>query len=136
MLISRARVLAHADARGSSGKQGGGLMRVLLVDDDVHIRKLLRTALRLEAEDLELREAENGHDAVRLARDFHPDVIILDYWMPEMDGESTARSIRALDPKARIISFSGVLEKKPDWADAHYVKGQLPDLERIIRLPD
>jgi CheY-like chemotaxis protein len=115
--------------------QGRGL-RVLLVDDDVHIRNLLRTALRLEADDLELQEAENGTDAVRLAQDFHPDVIILDYWMPEMDGETTARSIRAVQPDARIISFSGVIEKKPDWADAHYVKGQLPDLERIIHLDD
>jgi CheY-like chemotaxis protein len=114
----------------------GRLLRVLLVDDDVHIRKLLRTALRLEAEDLELQEAENGTDAVRLARDFNPDVIILDYWMPEMDGETTARSIREVTPEARIISFSGVIEKKPDWADAHYVKGQLPDLERIIHLDD
>jgi CheY-like chemotaxis protein len=135
MLIPTGVPLAHAWAGEARENQGRGL-RVLLVDDDVHIRNLLRTALRLEADDLELREAENGTDAVRLARDFNPDVIILDYWMPEMDGEMTARSIRAVQPKARIISFSGVIEKKPDWADAHYVKGQLPDLERIIRLDD
>jgi CheY-like chemotaxis protein len=135
MLIPTGALLAHPEA-GKLVRPRGRLLKVLLVDDDVHIRKLLRTALRLEADDLELQEAENGSDAVRLARDFAPDVIILDYWMPEMDGETTARSIREVQPEARIISFSGVIEKKPDWADAHYVKGQLPDLERIIHLDD
>jgi CheY-like chemotaxis protein len=135
MLISSGAGRAHPGA-GKLEETKGRLLRVLLVDDDVHIRKLLRTALRLESEDLELQEAETGTDAVRLARDFNPDVIILDYWLPGMDGETTARSIREVRPTARIISFSGVIEKKPDWADAHYVKGQLPDLERIIRLDD
>src|SRR5919106_735385 len=101
MLIPTGASCAHPGA-GKLVRPRGRLLRVLLVDDDIHIRKLLRTALRLESDDLELQEAENGTDAVRLARDFNP----------------------------------GVIEKKPDWADAHYVKGQLPDLERIIHLDD
>jgi two-component system response regulator YesN len=110
-------------------------MNVLLVDDDQSIIRVLSQALAAEGVE-DVRVAQSGTIALDTAADFQPDVIILDYWMPVMDGESTAKKLRELCPGARIIAFSGALEEKPEWADDFYVKGDLPDLHRIIHLND
>jgi DNA-binding NarL/FixJ family response regulator len=57
---------------------------------------------------------------------------VLDFWMPHMDGARVAPLIRAVHPEVRIVAFSGVLEERPLWADAYYVKGSLPDLHEIL----
>ncbi|MGH2753324.1 MAG: response regulator transcription factor [Actinomycetota bacterium] len=109
-------------------------MKVLLVDDDKAIRSLLRIAFSVEDGVGEVREAVDGIDALALCETFEPDLVFLDYWMPSLDGASTARSIRTRYPHARIIAFSGVLDEKPEWADDLYIKGDLPDLELVIDL--
>ena len=109
-------------------------LKVLVVDDDESVRRVLAVALSVREEIAEVREATSGTAAVDLCNDFHPDLVFLDYWMPTMDGEATAGRIRAMCPRARIVAFSGVLEQKPDWADDHYVKGDIPDLEAVIDL--
>ncbi|HET7482379.1 MAG TPA: response regulator [Actinomycetota bacterium] len=110
-------------------------MNVLVVDDDVTITRLLGAALTVEEGVDDIRVVHRGSDALDVCVAFHPDVIILDYWMPGMDGAEAAGRIREVCPDARIVAFSGVLEGKPEWADAYYPKGDLPDIETIIRLP-
>jgi chemotaxis response regulator CheB len=107
---------------------------VLLVDDDRSIRQLLRIALSMDLEGVEVREAEDGLDAVRVCLDFRPDVIVMDYWMPRMNGDEAAERIRVIWPDARIAVFSGVIEEKPDWADACFVKGRAADILDLIEL--
>lgn len=107
-------------------------MKVLLVDDDRSIRSLLSIALSVEDGIGEVREAADGTDALRVLDDFQPDVILLDYWMPRMDGAVVAPLIREKQPGVRIVAFSGVLEERPSWADAYYTKGSLPDLGQIL----
>ncbi len=107
-------------------------VKVLLVDDDRSIRSLLSIALSVEDGIGEVREAADGTDALRVLEDFHPDVILLDYWMPRMDGAKVAPLIREKQPGVRIVAFSGVLEERPSWADAYYTKGSLPDLGQIL----
>lgn len=109
-------------------------LRVLLIDDDDSIRALLRAALSVEDGFGEVREASNGSDALSIAHEFTPDVILLDYWMPSMDGRQTAKGLRSLHPAAKIVAFSGVLEDKPEWADEYVVKGNSPDIDRVIDL--
>lgn len=109
-------------------------VNVLLVDDDKAIRSLLRIAFSVEDGVGDVREAMDGMEALELCRSFKPDLVFLDYWMPAMDGASTARGIRDLHPQARIVAFSGVLDEKPEWADDLYIKGDLPDLELVIDL--
>ena len=109
-------------------------LKVLLIDDDDSIRSLLRAALSVEDGFGEVREASNGWDAVSIASEFAPDVILLDYWMPAMDGRETAEVLRSLHPDARIVAFSGVLESKPEWADEYVVKGRAPGIDRVIDL--
>jgi two-component system, chemotaxis family, chemotaxis protein CheY len=109
-------------------------LNVLLVDDDKAIRSLLRIAFSVEDGVGDVREAVGGPEAIELCHDFEPDLVFLDYWMPDMDGAVTAREIRGLHPEARIVAFSGVLDEKPEWADDLYIKGDLPDLELVIDL--
>lgn len=112
--------------------QTGAPVKVLVVDDDASIRRVLRIALSVADGVGEVREAVDGTDALEVCRSFTPDVIFLDYWMPGMDGEMAAGTIRQLCPLARIVSFSGVLETKPSWADDHFIKGEMPDVEAVI----
>lgn len=107
-------------------------VNVLIVDDDNTIRDLLRLALSVEANVGEVREASGGHAAVEVCEAFKPDVIVLDYEMPDQNGGVTALVIRELHPAARIVAYSGMLDGKPEWADDHYPKGDLPNLERIL----
>lgn len=109
-------------------------VKVLIADDDAGIRSFLTVALRHEDGVGEVREAENGSDAVTMCRDWRPDVVVLDYWMPELDGGCAARQIRIDNPDIRIVAFSGVLQGTPDWADHSFLKGEIPDLELVVRL--
>ena len=109
-------------------------VNVLIADDDAGIRSFLRVALVHEDGVGEVREATNGFDAVAMCREWAPDVVVLDYWMPVLDGGRAARQIRIDNPNVRIVAFSGVLQGTPDWADHSFLKGELPDLELVVRM--
>ncbi len=108
-------------------------LNVLVVDDDPSIRLLLRIAFTVEDGFGEVREAVDGADAVRVCEEFRPDVVLLDYWMPTMDGGAAAVRIKEMHPVARIVAFSGVIEGKPEWADEFVVKGRAPGLDSLIK---
>ena len=109
-------------------------VNVLIADDDAGIRTFLRIALRHEEGVGEVREVVNGSDAVAMCREWTPDVVVLDYWMPVLDGGGAARQIRSDHPNIRIVAFSGVIQGTPEWADHSFLKGELPDLELVVRL--
>lgn len=111
-----------------------GPLKVLLVDDDASVRQLLKVALSLEEGFGEVREASDGVDALKVCTEFKPDVIFLDYWMPQMDGSEAATHIKELYPDARIVVFSGVIESTPEWADACVVKGRTTGVDTLINL--
>ncbi|WP_433666848.1 response regulator [Nocardia sp. CA-136227] len=81
-------------------------IRVLLVDD----QQLVRAGLRMlchTADDLEvIGEASGGSDAVRLAADTTPDVILMDLRMPGMDGIRATERILAARPSARVLALT------------------------------
>ena len=109
-------------------------VNVLIADDDAGIRSFLRVALRHEDGVGEVREVTNGSEAVTMCREWSPDVVVLDYWMPVLDGSRAARQIRLHNPNVRIVAFSGVLQGTPEWADHSFLKGELPDLALVVRL--
>ena len=76
--------LTHADGRP---------IRALVVDDEVTLSELLQMALRYEGWDV--RTAPDGQQALKAAREFEPDVIVLDIMMPDVDGLEVIRRLRA-----------------------------------------
>jgi NarL family two-component system response regulator LiaR len=85
-------------------------IRVLVVDDHAIIRKGMKAVLDL-IEDIEMvGEAENGRQAIKMDLELKPDVILMDLMMPEMDGITCIREIKARRPQARILvltNFAG-----------------------------
>jgi two-component system, chemotaxis family, chemotaxis protein CheY len=77
--------------------------RVLIVDDDARIRRILREFLESRSDWEICGEAENGAVAVTKARQLNPDIILMDFAMPEMDGLHAAQEISAFLPGTPII---------------------------------
>jgi DNA-binding NarL/FixJ family response regulator len=81
--------------------------RVLIVDDAANLRELLTVLLEVEDDFEVVGTAADGEQALALARQLLPDVILLDLAMPVMDGLQALPGLRALAPAARIVIFSG-----------------------------
>jgi len=78
-------------------------IRILVADDHRIVREGLRLILESQEGFLLVGEAADGMEAVRLAEDLHPDVILMDLRMPQMDGITAIQSIREKDPQAAIV---------------------------------
>jgi DNA-binding NarL/FixJ family response regulator len=77
--------------------------RILLADDHEFVRKGLRTVIQ-DREDWEVcGEASNGRDAVALADELEPDIVVLDISMPELNGLDAARQILADHPGTEVL---------------------------------
>ena len=105
--------------------------RVLIVDDHPDTVYLLRYLLSSANHDV-VGAAGTGEEAVELARDRMPEVVILDFDLPGINGRDAARAIRATHPQIKIIGISAVLRRAPDWADAFVDKSDLVDLPEIV----
>ncbi len=69
--------------------------KILIVDDEAHIRLLIQQTLEdLEDEGVEILSADNGTDAIQLAKQAAPQLIFLDVMMPNMDGLQVCQAIR------------------------------------------
>jgi NarL family two-component system response regulator LiaR len=80
-------------------------IRVLIADDHEIIRKGLRIFLEYEGFQC-VGEAENGVRAVDLCNEFHPDVVLMDLVMPQMDGIEATRLIRKNNPQTQVIALT------------------------------
>ena len=76
-------------------------MRVLVVDDENNLTELLSMALRYEG--WEVRSASTGGSAVRTAREFKPDAVVLDMMLPDFDGLEVLRRMRGEDPNIPVL---------------------------------
>ena len=88
-----------------------GKTRVLVVDDDPAIVEMLVELLERDGR-FEVQTAETGFDAGLRTREFRPDVIVLDYMLPDINGNAVCRSIRNDDSLegVKIIIVSGVVD--------------------------
>jgi DNA-binding NarL/FixJ family response regulator len=81
-------------------------IKILLADDHRITRQGLRSLLEKEPDMEVVAEAEEGRDAVRLARELAPDVVIMDVSMPDLNGTEATRQILAALPNAKVIALS------------------------------
>ncbi len=79
--------------------------RVLIVDDEKGVREALRQLL--EYEEMEVRVATSGGEALKVYPQFRPHIMFLDVKMQGMDGLETLRRVRELDPAALVVMISG-----------------------------
>lgn len=88
------------------------VIRVLLADDHSIVREGLRVFLGYDPELAVVGEAADGAEAVQLARQLHPDVVLMDLLLPVMDGIAATAAIRRELPETEVIALTSALESK------------------------
>ncbi len=83
---------------------------VMIVDDHEMVRKGARGYLEAQPDISVVAEAESGAEAVRLAREHVPDVVLMDLVMPGMDGVEATRKVKDVSPRTRIIILTSYHE--------------------------
>ena len=84
-------------------------VRLMVVEDTEHVRKMLLDILELHGFEI-AGEAESGKQAIERVRASDPDVVIVDYMMPGMDGLEVARRIREQRPDQQMILYSAYVD--------------------------
>lgn len=82
------------------------MLRILIVDDSTPVRRALRTCLELTPDWEVCGEAESGQAGIEMVRSSKPDVVLLDYAMPGMNGLEAARQIAADAPGSVMLLFT------------------------------
>jgi len=93
--------MANTESSTELRRPDGSAVRVLVVDDEPTLAELLSMALRYEGWDV--RSAGDGMTAVRTARDFRPDAVVLDMMLPDIDGLEVLRRLRGESPDVPVL---------------------------------
>ena len=105
---------------------------VLVVDDEAPIRHVLRDLLGDEG--YQVMEAANGRIALQMAQEHHPDLMLMDVMMPDLDGRQTLRALRAepafADIPVVLMSAARELPARSDGAAAFLAKPF--DLQHVL----
>ena len=109
-------------------------MRILIADDQQRTRKSLKALLSTSLPETEIWEAANGAEALRLAEEIHPHLVLMDIRMPEVDGITATRGIKSRWPEIKVLVLSmypGLQEEaRAAGADVFVSKGESP--ERLL----
>lgn len=120
-------------------------MSIMIVDDNEMIRRNLRHLFKTNKDWTICAEAEDGRDALEKAQKFHPEFVVLDYCMPNMDGLETAPKLKNIIPKSSIVMLTAfkdkLLEEKAykagiSWVLAKTEARRVLDFARILLRPD
>ena len=82
------------------------MTRILIVDDNPSVRAALRMCFRMKPNWIVCGEAENGDAAIEMARSVRPDIVLLDYAMPVMNGLEAARAMSAESPECALLLYT------------------------------
>jgi len=89
-----------------------GKRKVLIVDDDLELVELINDVLEKDGR-FEIRTVNNGFDAGMMVKEYHPDLIVLDVMLPDINGKEVCQRVRGdktMDD-VRIICISGMVEE-------------------------
>jgi CheY-like chemotaxis protein len=121
---------------GPSRKGSGVNLKVLVVDDTEHVRDMLVQMLELDGFEV-VGEAASGEEAISLAQSSDPNVIVMDYVMPDLDGLSAAKAIKEDRPTQPIILYTAYLdanvERQARDAGVALVVGKVEGLNQLER---
>ncbi|HET7481418.1 MAG TPA: response regulator transcription factor [Actinomycetota bacterium] len=81
--------------------------RTILADDVFDLRFMVKLALERSGHFVVVAEAENGDEAVKMAEQHQPDLVLLDVSMPVKDGLEALPDIRTVSPEAKVVMLSG-----------------------------
>lgn len=110
------------------------MIRVLLVEDHLMFAELLTLALADDPRFEVIDHGVDGREGVDLAADLQPDLILMDLWMPRMDGLDATVRIRQVAPRAKIVILSG--ESAGAVLDAAYEAGAAAFVQKDRALSD
>jgi CheY-like chemotaxis protein len=113
-------------------------VRVLLVDDVAEVRRLVRIALRYHGGFEVVGEARAGLQAVDLAVELRPDVVLLDLGLPDLAGRDVLTRLREIVPAAKVVVFTGMEAEDRGWFEEHAAGYVLKsdDLDYLVDLLD
>ena len=92
-------------------------IRILLVDDQSSVRRGLAMRLQLEPDITVIGEAEDGNAAVAAAQTLQPDVLVMDYEMPGMDGIEATKTL-TIPPSSRLLPTPASTPSSPSISPA------------------
>lgn len=81
--------------------------RILVVDDAAFMRMMLKNMLTKAGFEI-AGEASNGKHAIEAYKECHPDLVLMDITMPEMDGIEALRNIKKINPNAKVVMCSAM----------------------------
>jgi len=90
-------------------------IRILIVDDHAMVRFALTEAIQRHSDLTLVGEAQNGRSAVALYRKLRPDVVTMDFKLPDQDGDQVVAEIRAEFPEARVVLLSIFENSESIW---------------------
>jgi DNA-binding NarL/FixJ family response regulator len=109
-------------------------VRILIADDQKRTRQSLKALLSNSLPGIEIWEAANGAEALKLTADIHPQLILMDIRMPEIDGLDATRGIKSRWPEIKVLVLSlyegRQAEARAAGADIFVSKGESP--ERLL----
>jgi DNA-binding NarL/FixJ family response regulator len=109
-------------------------VRILIADDQQRTRQSLKALLSTSLPETEIWEAADGAEALRLAEDIHPELVVMDIRMPEVDGLAATRGIKSRWPEIKVLVLSLYQgrqeEARAAGADLFVSKGEPP--ERLL----
>lgn len=120
------------------GDAVNGPIRVVIIDDNVNIRALLRIVIDLEPDLEVVGEGLDGSEAAGLAQSCRADVIVMDVVMPRVDGIDATRAAKTTSPETRVVVYSSRPRYEAEeaartaGADAYVEKSSPP--QRVVDL--
>ena len=120
-------------------------MRVLIADDQRSVGTSLADLVRCCKHEI-VGVVGSGLEAIQAYNRYHPDLVLMDYWMPKLNGATACRNILAKDPRARIIlvsgwaptddaNGSGAIAILPKPLDLNRLEAALHDVAETMRAP-
>ena len=117
-------LLTDTDSGIRNPREAKGPGRVLVVEDDEHLRDVMEALISIEG--CEARSAHDGASALELIKSWQPDLILLDLYMPGMDGREFLTAYREMgEPTAPVILLTG-RTIRPEAVAELEVAGSLP----------